>query len=177
MMIQYIIGALAGGFFGYFVLYRLIGCATGTCPITANPYISIIYGVILGALVANMFIGPTKEHAPENTDGAGNISYERITAKEAKAKIDSGDDVVILDVRTKEEYEQEHIPNSILIPNETISDAKPALLPDVNAEILVYCRSGNRSAQAARKLIALGYTNVYDFGGITQWPYEKVTAD
>ena len=89
--------------------------------------------------------------------------------------MDSGDTIVILDVRTQEEYDAGHIAGAILVPNETISDKQPALLPDLDAEILVYCRSGNRSAQAAKKLIAIGYTNVVDFGGIIDWPYEVVT--
>ncbi|NLB82059.1 MAG: rhodanese-like domain-containing protein [Clostridiaceae bacterium] len=158
-------------------MYRIIGCATGTCPLTSNPYISTIYGIILGILIAGIFTTPRKQSVPENDSTPGRIMYKRITAKEAKARIDSGDNVIILDVRTKEEYDQEHIPGSILIPNETISDTKPELLPDTDAEILIYCRSGNRSAQAARKLIALGYTNVYDFGGIIDWPYDKATTN
>ena len=89
--------------------------------------------------------------------------------------MDSGDTIVILDVRTKEEYDAGHIAGAILVPNETIVDKQPELLPDLDAEILVYCRSGNRSAQAAKKLIAIGYTNVVDFGGIIDWPYEVVT--
>lgn len=68
-----------------------------------------------------------------------------------------------------------HIPGAILIPNESIGDKKPELLPELDAEILVYCRSGNRSAQAAKKLISLGYTKAYDFGGIINWPYEIIT--
>lgn len=101
--------------------------------------------------------------------------YQKITAKQAKARMDSGDAIIILDVRTQEEFNAGHIAGAILIPNETILDEQPALLPDLDAEILVYCRSGNRSAQSANKLIAIGYTNVYDFGGIIDWPYEIVT--
>jgi rhodanese-related sulfurtransferase len=83
--------------------------------------------------------------------------------------------VTVVDVRTQAEYEQGHIPDAILVPNETISTTqKPDALPDLDATILVYCRSGNRSAQAARKLVALGYVNVYDFGGIIDWPYDVV---
>ena len=89
--------------------------------------------------------------------------------------MDSGDAIIILDVRTQEEFNAGHIAGAILIPNETILDEQPALLPDLDAEILVYCRSGNRSAQSANKLLAMGYTNVYDFGGIIDWPYEVVT--
>ena len=89
--------------------------------------------------------------------------------------MDSGDAIIILDVRTQDEFNAGHIAGAILIPNETILDEQPDLLPDLDAEILVYCRSGNRSAQSANKLLAIGYTNVYDFGGIIDWPYEVVT--
>ena len=173
-MLKYIIGALIGGIVGYFVFYKLIGCSNGTCPITANPYFSTAYGVVLGILLASVIAFPT---TPVSKDAAQTsvIEYKRIAAEEAKARIDSGNDIIILDVRTEEEYNSGHIPNAILIPNETITDKMPDLLPDLDAEILVYCRSGNRSAQAAKKLIAIGYTNVYDFGGIIDWPYDTVT--
>ena len=82
-------------------------------------------------------------------------------------------DVQLVDVRTPEEYDEGFIENAILIPNETINEA-PTELPDKDAVILVYCRSGNRSRQAANKLVDLGYTNIYDFGGIIDWPYEIV---
>ncbi len=103
------------------------------------------------------------------------VEYKKISAEDAKARMDSGDEIIILDVRTQEEYDAGHVAGAILIPNETIVDKQPELLPDLNAEILVYCRSGNRSAQAANKLIAIGYTNVVDFGGIIDWPYDVVT--
>lgn len=103
------------------------------------------------------------------------VEYKKISAADAKARMDSGDEIIILDVRTKEEYDAGHIAGAILIPNETIIDKQPELLPELDAEILVYCRSGNRSAQAAKKLIAIGYTNVVDFGGIIDWPYDVVT--
>ena len=99
-------------------------------------------------------------------------SYETITAEQAYSRMQSGDAVTVLDVRTAEEYAENHIPNAVLLPNEEIGTQQPAQLPDLNAEILVYCRSGNRSAQAAGKLAAMGYTNVKDFGGINSWPYE-----
>ena len=103
--------------------------------------------------------------------------YHKITAEEAKERLDSGDELILLDVRTQEEYDAGHIEGAILLPNETITDTEqPDILPDLGAEILIYCRSGNRSAQAANKLVALGYTNVYDFGGIIDWPYETVTG-
>lgn len=112
---------------------------------------------------------------PETTAVAASAEYHKITAEEAKARMDSGDTIIVLDVRTREEYDTGHIAGAVLLPNETIPDTQPDVLPDLDAEILVYCRSGNRSAQAANKLVAMGYTSVYDFGGIIDWPYEVVT--
>lgn len=97
---------------------------------------------------------------------------KKITAAQAYERMQSGDPVVIVDVRTKEEYDAGYIPGAVLIPNEEIGEEKPELLPVEDAEILVYCRSGNRSAKAAVKLEKLGYTNISDFGGINDWPYE-----
>ena len=99
-------------------------------------------------------------------------SYHKISAEDAKEMMDT-QDVIIVDVRTQDEYNEGYIENAILIPNESISGA-PSELPDKDAVILIYCRSGNRSKQAADKLVALGYTNIYDFGGIMDWPYEIV---
>lgn len=115
---------------------------------------------------------PAAAAAPTPT--ATPAAYKKISAADAKARMDSGDEIIILDVRTKEEYDAGHIKGAILVPNETIIDEQPELLPDLDAEILVYCRSGNRSAQAANKLLAIGYTNVVDFGGIIDWPYDVV---
>lgn len=86
--------------------------------------------------------------------------------------MDNDKNIVILDVRTLEEYDEKHIPGAVIIPNETIKKEPLKELPDLEQEILVYCRSGNRSRQAAEKLVEAGYTNVYDFGGINEWMYE-----
>jgi rhodanese-related sulfurtransferase len=109
--------------------------------------------------------------------GQTQAEYRKITADEAKEKMDENESVIVVDVRTQSEYDERHIEGAILIPNETIGDTMPEQLPDLNAEILIYCRSGNRSRQAAEKLIALGYTQVYDFGGIIDWLYETVSSD
>jgi phage shock protein E len=101
--------------------------------------------------------------------------WKTLTPEEAKARLDSGDAVTLLDVRTEAEYEESHIPGAVCLPVESIGTQPPASLPDPDAEILVYCRSGRRSAQAATKLAKLGYTNVSDFGGILNWPYETTT--
>ena len=99
------------------------------------------------------------------------VRYKKISAEEAKKIIDE-EEPIILDVRTREEYEEVHIPNSILIPDFEIEKLAPVKIEDKNAKILLYCRSGRRSELAAKKLIDLGYTNVYDFGGIIDWDYE-----
>lgn len=102
-------------------------------------------------------------------------SYHKITAAQAKEMMDAGG-VIIVDVRTAEEYAEKHIPGAILVPNESIADEPPSALPDPEAVLLVYCRSGVRSRQASDKLVDLGYTNIYDFGGIIDWPYETVSG-
>ena len=101
--------------------------------------------------------------------------YRRISAQEAKDMMDKNEEVVIVDVRTQGEYDSGHIEGAILIPNETIVNDRPEQLSDTDAIILVYCRSGNRSNTAAKKLINAGYRNVYDFGGIIDWPFEIVS--
>jgi len=100
-------------------------------------------------------------------------SYHKISASKAKSMMEDSN-VIIVDVRTLEEYNEGHIAGAILIPNESISSVQPAQLPDKDAVILIYCRSGNRSKQAADKLVAMGYTKIYDFGGIIDWTYGTV---
>lgn len=100
--------------------------------------------------------------------------YLTLTPEEAKARLDENQDAIILDVRTQEEYGEGHIPGAVCFPNEDIQPELP--LPfEKDAEILVYCRSGHRSAQAAEKLAAMGFTHVADFGGIQDWPFETTT--
>ena len=98
--------------------------------------------------------------------------YESITAEAAKKIMDSGEKVVILDVREQGEYDEGHIAGSILIPYTEIENKAQEMLPDKDKQILVYCRSGRRSKIAAKILSKLGYTNVKEFGGIIDWPYE-----
>ena len=101
-------------------------------------------------------------------------SYEQITPAEAKEIMDERDGYVILDVRTQEEYDEAHIDGAILIPDYEINAKAESILKDKNQLILVYCRSGRRSKLAAEALVKLGYTNVKEFGGIIDWPYETV---
>ena len=109
--------------------------------------------------------GQDKENAQEAV-------YVNITAQEAKTIMDTEQDYIILDTRTQEEYDEGHIPGAIVISHEEIKEKAESVLKDKNQLILVYCRSGRRSKLAAEDLVELGYTNIKEFGGIIDWPYE-----
>lgn len=99
-------------------------------------------------------------------------SYQQITQEEAKEMMDT-QEVIILDVREQNEYDSGHIPGAVLLPVGTIDeDTAAAVIPEKDSTVLVYCRSGNRSKTASSTLAELGYTNIYEFGGINTWPYE-----
>ena len=102
--------------------------------------------------------------------------YEQITPAEAKAIMDESDGYIILDVRTQEEFDEAHIDGAILIPDYEIADKAESILKDKDQLILVYCRSGNRSKQASKKLAEMGYTNIVEFGGINRWRGETVSG-
>ena len=108
--------------------------------------------------------------------GAGNQtnSYRQISMDEAADMMEQESGYIVLDVRTPEEYSEKHIPNAINIPNENIGTDELSALPDKDQLIMVYCRSGRRSKEAAEKLVALGYTNIVEFGGIIDWKGETV---
>ena len=98
--------------------------------------------------------------------------YTHISQEEAKEMMDN-QEVLILDVREQSEYDSGHIPDAVLLPVGTITEESAAeVIPDKDTTVLVYCRSGNRSKTAAKALADLGYTNIYEFGGITTWPYD-----
>ena len=106
--------------------------------------------------------------------GENNNTYEQITAEQAKIIMGTERDYIIIDARTDEEFEEGHIENAILIPEYEIANRAEKELPDKEQLILVYCRSGRRSKIASEELVKLGYTNVKEFGGIIDWPYEIV---
>ena len=126
-----------------------------------------IVSISLAALLCLLgFAGcAQQENNMENT-------YQQITAQEAKDIMDSGKEHLIIDARTEEEFAAGHIANAILIPEYEIADRAETELPDKDALILVYCRSGRRSKIASEELVKLGYSNVKEFGGIIDWPYE-----
>ena len=108
-------------------------------------------------------------------DGDGMVrSYMQISQEQAKEMMAQEDGHIIVDVRRQDEYDAGHIPGAILIPNEGIGTEQPEELPDLNQIILIYCRSGRRSKEAAQKLFDMGYTNIYEFGGIIDWTGEIV---
>ena len=111
--------------------------------------------------------GNTSETAEE-------IGYEQISADDAKGLMDSESGFIIIDARTESEYAEGHIEGAILIPEYEIADRAEKEIPDKDRLILVYCRSGRRSKIASEELVKLGYTNVKEFGGIIDWPYETV---
>ena len=119
------------------------------------------------ALLSGCTLSKTKKDAP------GKAAYHKLSAEEAYEMMTS-QEVVVVDVRTREEYDGGHIENAVLVPNESIGSEMPEALPDKEATLLIYCRSGRRSKDAAQKLLELGYQNVYDFGGVIDWPYELV---
>ena len=118
--------------------------------------------------VTLMFTGACGQ-AKENLQ---KVDYVNITAEQAKEIMDTHQGYVILDTRAQEEYDESHIPGAILIPHDEILQKAEAVLTDKDQLILVYCRSGRRSKLAAADLVKLGYTNIKEFGGIIDWPYE-----
>ena len=115
---------------------------------------------------------------PRVMDGDGMIRhYVQISQEEAREMMARDDGHIVVDVRRQDEYDAGHIPGAILIPNESIGGERPAELPDLNQIILLYCRTGNRSKQAAEKLFNLGYTRIFEFGGIEEWTGEIVTEE
>ena len=129
-----------------------------------------VKGLIIMLLISLSLFGMTA-CGGEN----GKVStYEQITAEQAKNIMDTEKDYVIIDARTEEEFAEGHIENAILIPEYEIATRAEKELPDKEQLILVYCRSGRRSKIASEELVKLGYTNVKEFGGIIDWPYETV---
>lgn len=116
--------------------------------------------------------GSSQKVISAQTDSTKKSHYTNIKPEEAKKRLKSEKGIILLDVRTQEEYDEKHIPNSLLIPVEVIEKEALEKLTDKNATIFVYCRSGRRSVIASEALVKMGYTKVYNLGGIIDWPYE-----
>lgn len=130
--------------------------------------------VFLPMLLLLLLAGCTARESEQVSEPTA-ASYTQIDQETAMRMMEQDDGHVIVDVRRQDEYDEGHIPDAILIPNETIESEPPETLPDYDQIILIYCRSGNRSKQASQKLADMGYTNIYEFGGIIDWTGEIVT--
>jgi len=158
----------------------------------ANLFLSLLFSAMLIFAIAGCTAGngnpapdgalstPGEEGSPTSAaasveSGAEDVKaeYRKITAADAKAMMDAGN-VIVLDVRTQEEYDAGHIAEAVLLPDHEVAARAETVLPDKNAVILVYCRSGRRSAGAAQSLVEQGYTGVHDLGGLADWPYDVV---
>lgn len=134
----------------------------------------LVAGGVIWSMVRQQSKGTPQSGGTPSSEAAEPLekpTYQMITADEAKAMMDKGN-VTIVDVRRQDEYDAGHVKDAILVPNESIGATAPEALPDKDAVLLVYCRTGIRAENASQKLIELGYTHVYDFGGIVDWPYE-----
>lgn len=128
--------------------------------------------VVVFLMLMTLMVGCGNSDSVEDSEAA---SYKQITQEEAARMMQEESDYIILDVRTQEEYAEGHIPGAICVPNETIIADQPEVLPDYDQMIFVYCRTGRRSKEASQKLASMGYTNIYEFGGITTWTGEIVS--
>ncbi len=136
----------------------------------------IIGGIVLALAVVLAAVLVIYKSKKGILDGPGMVNgYRQIGVEEAKEMMARNDGHVIVDVRRRDEYDAGHIPGAILVPNESIGTEPPAELPDLKQIILVYCRSGRRSKEAAQKLFDMGYRKVYEFGGIIDWTGDVVT--
>lgn len=162
-MNKMIFGAVAGAIAGY-AYYRLVGCVTGTCPLTSNPYISTLYGAVMGLLLTGMpWAGRT---------GGGPAAFQRVEVAQA-VRLAKQPGTFILDVRTPEEYAEGRLAGSVLLPVAELSLRQGDLPKDKQTPVLVYCATGSRSQAAGRFLTEQGYTAVHELkGGITAWQAE-----
>jgi rhodanese-related sulfurtransferase len=136
--------------------------------------IFLLISTLLLIVVLSGCSSATTEANKETSTVSKKASFYNITPEEAKKRLDSEKDIILLDVRTKEEYDTGHIKESMLIPVDSLKQEAEGKLKDKEAPIFVYCRSGNRSTAAAKILVELGYKNVYNLGGINKWPYVVV---
>ena len=133
----------------------------------------LLFALLAASLALLSGCALSKAKADKAKDMTDKAEEHQISTEEAYEMM-SAQEVVVVDVRTREEYDGGHIENAVLVPNESIGSEMPEALPYKEATLLIYCRSGRRSKQAAEKLLELGYQNVYDFGGVIDWPYELV---
>ena len=135
-------------------------------------YYRMIKRRIVSIIAALVFLLAVSGCASEEASGGKEESYMRINAQKAKEMMENLEEFVLLDARTEEEFSEGHIPGAIVIPHDEIFERAEAEIPEKDVPVFVYCRSGNRSKTASKALFDLGYSEVYEFGGIIDWPYE-----
>ena len=156
-MNKMIFAVVAGAIAGY-AYYRLVGCVTGTCPLTSNPYISTLYGAVMGLMLTG-----------SSWTGGKAAEFPRLDVAQA-VQLAKQPGTFILDVRTPKEYADGRLAGSVLLPVSELSMRLGELPKDKNTPVLVYCATGRRSLEAARLLTEQGYTAVQELkGGITAW--------
>ena len=161
------------GFFVPFVLIKLnIDQTAGSAPIITT--IKDILALLIYFVAITIFLGTVVNGMLEASEPLQNNAHTRISAQEAMHMMETMPDVLILDVRTRDEFDAGHIENAVLLPVDDIAAEAAAQIPNKSQTILIYCRTGNRTRRAAEELAALGFTNVYDFGGIVDWVGEIV---
>ena len=133
----------------------------------------LLFALLAASLALLSGCALSKAKADKAKDMTDKAEYHKISTEEAYEMM-SSQEVVVVDVRTREEYDGGHIENAVLVPNESIGSEMPEALPDKEATLLIYCRSGRRSKDATQKLLELGYQSVYDFGGVIDWSYKLV---
>jgi len=154
--------ALAG------ILLAASGCSV-TSSLTSGNATTVISSTSTGATVTE------STSATTTTATSVGAAVQLISPQDARSMLESNDQVLLLDVRTAEEYADGHIPGSVLMPYDSVEARAGELPEDLGTPIIIYCRSGRRSAIAAEVLADLGYTRIYDLGGIQDWPYEVTT--
>lgn len=117
---------------------------------------------------------PTGGEQVEQPEQPAKATVQDITPEEAKERLDSDEAIILVDVRSKEEFDSGHIEGAVLLPVDQIQKNAAEVFPDKDAVYFVYCRSGSRSGAATAMMVDLGYQNVFDLGGIIDWPYEVV---
>ncbi len=150
------------------------GCASAEAPSSGAQPEETPPAVVTPAVVTPAAVTPS--HQVADAGGMQKLPYLQIDQETAKRMMQADDGHVVVDVRRQDEYDAGHIPGAILIPNESIGSERPEELPDLKQIILIYCRSGRRSKEAAQKLADMGYGNIYEFGGIIDWTGE-ITAE
>lgn len=140
-------------------------------------FLMLVFAAVLAVSAVCFAEVPKEAEGTQTVQTQTSAAYKTLTPQQAKQRMEQNDKIVVLDVRTQEEFAAGHIPGAVLLPVDLIeakSEEVAKVLPDKDAEILVYCRSGKRAHRASQALADMGYTNIEHIGGIMDWPYEIV---